>query len=233
MILLPVGDYFPSRQVFSKEAWEKEWARLADELNRGYFDDFKELKRTGGKVALARQNLLPAIGAVQFPKLTAYDTQGRAVVLPINYVEGSDKSQTGALKKGTLVCLAFRASAQSMIDSWTKLFLTSFHSSQSVELLQVSVVDSWFLSLRPVRSLLLKSMSSSVLSTGSQPPERTLYAFGDSYYFRKELGIPNMLSGYVFLVDTKGRVRWCASGFATAEELASMISCIERFLGEH
>ncbi|KAL2623847.1 hypothetical protein R1flu_008092 [Riccia fluitans] len=113
--------------------------------------------------------------------------------------------------------------AQSMIDSWTKLFLTSFHASQSVELLQVSVVDSWFLSLRSVRSLLLKSMSSPVLSTGSQPPGRTLYAFGDSYYFRKELGIPNMLSGYVFLVDTKGRVRWRASGFATAEELASMI----------
>ncbi|KAL2654259.1 hypothetical protein R1flu_022387 [Riccia fluitans] len=76
-------------------------------------------------------------------------------------------------------------------------------------------------------------MSLHVLSTGSQPPGRTLYAFGDLYYLRKELGIPNMLSGYVFLVDTKGRVRWRASGFATAEELASMISCIERFLGEH
>ncbi|KAL2654258.1 hypothetical protein R1flu_022386 [Riccia fluitans] len=64
-----------------------------------------------------------------------------------NRSKASDKSQTGALKQGTLVCLAFRASTQSMIDSWTKLFLTSFHSSQSVELLQVSVVDSWFLSL--------------------------------------------------------------------------------------
>ncbi|KAL3700332.1 hypothetical protein R1sor_018354 [Riccia sorocarpa] len=242
-VLLRAGDLFPAETgsvrhlniftIFSKEAREKERARLADELNRGYFDDFKELKKTGGKVASASQNLLPAVGAVQFPKLTTYDTRGGTVILPISDAAVSATGQTSGPKQATLVCLAFRASAQSMIESWTTLFRTSFHSSQNVELFHVSVVDSWFLSLRPVKSILLRTMRSPVLSTGSEPPGKALYSFGDSYYFRKQLGIPNVLSGYVFLLDKKGRVRWRASGFATSEELASMISCIERLLEEH
>lgn len=49
-----------------------------------------------------------------------------------------------------------------------------------------------------------------------------MYAFGDAYEFRKVLGVPNLLSGYVFLLDRKGRVRWRASGMATEQELDSM-----------
>jgi len=39
------------------------------------------------------------------------------------------------------------------------------------------------------------------------------YAFGDTWSFRKSLRIRNKLTGYVFLVDKKGRVRWRGTGY--------------------
>ncbi|PPS20320.1 hypothetical protein GOBAR_AA00254 [Gossypium barbadense] len=41
--------FFDIYTLASKEKMEKERARLADELNKGYFDDMSELKQHGGK----------------------------------------------------------------------------------------------------------------------------------------------------------------------------------------
>ncbi|CAM6091090.1 unnamed protein product [Calypogeia fissa] len=211
--------------VFNKEAREKESARLKDELNRGYFDDFRELKKTGGKVAIASQNLVPVLAAGKFPSLTAFTKTGNCVSLPIT--ENDNPSA-----RATVICTAFRASAQNMIESWTKPLSAGLESSTSIELVEVSLVDSWFLSLPPVKRLMLRIMRAPELEGELPIKKRLVYAFGDTYFFRKQLGIPNVLAGYLFLVDKKGRIRWRASGMASPEELSSMFFCIRRLLEE-
>jgi ATPase complex subunit ATP10 len=58
------------------------------------------------------------------------------------------------------------------------------------------VVDSWFLSLRPIKNVLLRLMQRPELPEGELLlKRRVVYAFGDTYFFRKELGIPNVLAG--------------------------------------
>ncbi|KAL2937514.1 Mitochondrial ATPase complex subunit ATP10, partial [Bienertia sinuspersici] len=59
-----------------------------------------------------------------------------------------------------------------------------------------------------------------------------VYSFGDHYYFRKELKILNLLTGYVFLLDKFGRIRWQGYGEATADELSSLLSCTSHLLEE-
>lgn len=209
--------------VFNKEAREKEKERLRDELNRGYFDDFRDLKKSGGKVALASTNLTPIAGSPRFPLLEIHFPRGGpALTLPI---ENSN---------ATLICLAFRASAQAMVVSWSSPFAESFKgSSPSMNVFEVSVIESSVLSLWPIKRLLLRIVQGSSQREGNDALERkVVYAFGDTYEFRKVLGVPNLLSGYVFLVDRKGRVRWRASGMATKEELESMTSCTTRLLQE-
>lgn len=57
-----------------------------------------------------------------------------------------------------------------------------------------------------------------------------VYSFADHYYFRKELKILNLLTGYIFLLDKFGRIRWQGFGLATEEELASLLSCTSLLL---
>lgn len=61
---------------------------------------------------------------------------------------------------------------------------------------QVSFIDSWFLCLSPIKRMLLKRMrkADDVGKNGVQ--RQIVYSFGDHYYFRKELKILNLLTGY-------------------------------------
>ncbi|KAG0608330.1 hypothetical protein M758_8G097200 [Ceratodon purpureus] len=210
--------------VFSKEARAKEKARLEDELNRGYFDDFREMKKTGGKIAIASTSLTPVAGSPKFPSLEVCIPKGATLTLPLENFNA------------TLVCIAFRASAQPMVLSWSSPFAQKFSVStlcDSVQVFEVSVIESTLLALWPIKWLLLRMVRRSQSVDGVNELERkVVYAFGDAYEFRKVLGIPNLLSGYAFLLDRRGRVRWRASGMATKEELESMTTCTTRLLQE-
>lgn len=213
--------------VFNKEARAKEQARLQDELNRGYFDDLRDMRKTGGKVAVASTNLTPVAAAPKFASLVVHIPKGATLALPLEEENAS---------RVTLICMAFRAHAQSMVVSWSLPFARKFSNlefRQSIQVFEVSVIESYLLSLWPIKSLLLRTMKGADGIRGEEELQRqVVYAFGDTYFLRKALGIPNLLSGYVFLLDRKGRVRWRASGMATEAELASMMSCTSRLLEE-
>lgn len=57
-------------------------------------------------------------------------------------------------------------------------------------LFQVSFIDSWLLSLGPVRQAFVKVMRKS-----NNPQRHVVYAFGDHYDLRKKLQIINLLTG--------------------------------------
>ena len=55
-----------------------------------------------------------------------------------------------------------------------------------------------------------------------------LFTFGDSYDWRKEMGISNRLTAYLYLIDSSRRVRWEACGPASPQEVGDLIRCGER-----
>ncbi|XP_044482773.1 uncharacterized protein LOC123209083 [Mangifera indica] len=216
-------------QFGNKQAIEKERARLTDEMSRGYFADISELRKHGGKIAVANKVLIPAMAAVKFPNLDVSYPDGKTSKLPICSgadIVGVDKL---AIPKASLLCLTFRAGSQAMIDSWSAPFLEAFGDSNNIHLYEVSFIDSWFLCLSPIKRMLLKRMrKADVGKNGVQ--RQIVYSFGDHYYFRKELKILNLLTGYIFLLDKFGRVRWQGFGHATPEELSSLLSCTSLLL---
>ncbi|XP_038900439.1 uncharacterized protein LOC120087664 isoform X1 [Benincasa hispida] len=222
-------------QFGNKAAIEKERARLADEMNRGYFADISELKQHGGKIAAANKILIPAMAAVKFPEFEVSYSDGKTLKLPIkidtDVVE--DNSSASALPMATLLCLSFRANSQAMIDSWSAPFLNAFSSSKNVQLYEVSFIDSWFLCRNPIKKLLLRLMRKPSGNAQNDSLQRQIvYSFGDHYYFRKELKILNLLTGYIFLLDKYGRIRWQGFGLATQEEVSSLLSCASLLLEE-
>ncbi|XP_068648932.1 mitochondrial ATPase complex subunit ATP10 [Aristolochia californica] len=220
-------------EMLSKEAIKKERARIKDEMSRGYFADMAEIKKHGGKIAKADAALIPAVEAVKFPSFDVNFSDGRSLRLPIGSEQNkSDKSKI-LMPSASLLCLSFRANSQAMIDSWTTPFMDAFGNSSNIQLYEVSVIESWFLSLIPIKQLLLWTMRKSSSDGKHLALQREIgYSFGDKYYFRKELKILNLLTGYIFLLDKFGRIRWQGYGLATEEEMSSLMSCTSQLLEE-
>ncbi|XP_076944517.1 uncharacterized protein LOC143615227 isoform X1 [Bidens hawaiensis] len=219
-------------QLGNKDAIEKERARLKDEMNRGYFADMAELKEHGGKIATANKIIIPAMTAVKFPQLEANSSNGKCFKLPITTYGTDTESMKDEIPKATLMCLSFRATSQAMTDSWSAPFIEAFKDSNKVRLYEISFIESWLLSLTPIKKLLLMMLNKSKPEENSLLHKQIAYAFGDHYYFRKELKILNLLTGYMFLLDKFGRIRWQGFGNATPDELSSLLSCASLLLEE-
>ncbi|KAL6566893.1 hypothetical protein OROMI_015297 [Orobanche minor] len=181
------------------------------------------------QVALANKIIIPAMAAVKFPTLDVNYSDGSVLKLPITSDGNDVNAFTSDIPKASLMCLSFRASSQPMVDSWSVPFLNSFGHSTDVRLYEVSFIDSWLLTRSPIKKLLLKIMRKSN-PDGKQ--QHVVYSFGDHYYFRKELKILNLLTGYIFLLDKFGRIRWQGFGLATEDEVSSLLSCTSLLLDE-
>lgn len=206
-------------KMVDKEAIKKEKDRLKDELSRGYFADISEIQKNRGKIAPANKTLIPSVAAVKFPDIVAYFSDGSSLKLPLSE-QNLNSYNTEIIPSASLVCLSFRASSQRMAESWSLPFLEASDASTNVQVYEVSFIESWLLSLNPMKSIFLKIARSS-----SNPLRRFAYSFGDHYDLRKKLQIPNLLTGYIFLLDRHGRIRWQGFGSATPEEVSSLVSC--------
>lgn len=70
---------------------------------------------------------------------------------------------------------------------------------------QVSFIDSWLLTRNPLKKLLLRMMRKSNLRDSDDVLQRQIvYSFGDHYYFRKELKILNLQTGYEIFPFSSG-----------------------------
>lgn len=246
-------------ELASKTAVEQSRARLKDEMSRSYFQDMKDLGEHGGKVSKANKILVPASSAVKFPTIEVNFPDGSCLKLPLTSEENdvhaftSDAAKGNSLKlplisqandttnastsntaKASLLCLSFRANAGPMIDSWSSPFLKTFAHSSDVRVYLVSFIDSWLLSRKLIRKLLLKYMEKPTSEEKQDALHRQfVYSFGDHYHFRKELQIVNLLTGYIFLVDNQGRIRWQGTGVAVEDELLSLLTCTSILLEEN
>ncbi|XP_017435161.1 uncharacterized protein LOC108341972 isoform X1 [Vigna angularis] len=221
------------QQFVNKKAIEEERARLGDEMKRGYFADMAEFKQHGGKIGVANKVIIPAMTAVKFPDLEVSFSDGKTMKLPIRVSDLAVDSDKSSVPKASLVCLSFRASSQEMINSWSAPFLEAFGKSKGVHLYQVSFIDSWLLCRPPIKRFLLWTMKKPNNHESKDILEKHMvYSFGEHYYFRKELQILNLLTGYIFLLDNFGRVRWQGFGLAKEDEISSLHSCTSLLLDE-
>ncbi|DBA80402.1 TPA: hypothetical protein ACH3X2_007342 [Trebouxia sp. C0005] len=57
-----------------------------------------------------------------------------------------------------------------------------------------------------------------------------LFHFGDTTQIRKALEMPNRLTGYAFLIDSNGLVRWRGSGLAEQSEVDGLLRAADQLL---
>ena len=144
-----------------------------------------------------------------FPTLSSTALDGRKVTLPDDC--------TGHV---TLIFIAFRREAQSMIDSWAGPFYEAFGADPGVLVYEIPMIGS--LAGRLMGGFIDAGMRSGI------PEARHPYVvtwYGTYKRYRNILGMDDLSAAYLFLLDKNGRIRWRGQGFSDSvglEELFGM-----------
>ncbi|KAK9865425.1 hypothetical protein WJX84_005808 [Apatococcus fuscideae] len=206
-------------EIFSREKTAERKQRLKEDIDKGYFDDFGQMKTTHGKIFPAQG--MDASKAPLFPKITVHAPDGSESQFPPE--ERAEAS---------LICLAFRSGAEDSLTSWRRPFQQHFHSSGKhahVALYELALIDSQVMSIWPFRQLILsgggrqQQAAAAAGSAAAELPATALWYFHDVRPIIRAIGCTNKLTGYAYLVDKRGRIRWRASGQAQPDELHSLL----------
>jgi len=213
-------------------------------MQRGYFDDFRDFRDSQGKVFHSPTRLIPAAAAPLFPQITPLTSDGTPCSFPIT---GTDAPAA------SLVCIAFRAGAQEMIEAWAVPFSQAAAyqleeeqkqeeqqpdfisrtstNNKTLALVELALVESIVMSVWPFRNILMKNGGA---SQGKYSINATyLYHFArETESIRNALQMTNRLTGYVYLLDCLGRVRCRGSGNPSSQELDMMLQCSRQLLSE-
>lgn len=169
-------------------------------MQRGYFDDFRDFRDTGGKVWQAPDRLAPASQAPPFPELHALRPDGSVATFPpVRGVGGGSTTasdEAAAAARASLVIVAFRAGAQEMVEAWAAPFADHFRARPgAVALLELALIESRLMGLWPFKAMLLRGGAASEARYAL--PATQLFHFGGTDDLRKALHMTNRLTGCV------------------------------------
>jgi len=126
----------------------------------------------------------------------------------------------------TLVAISYKDFGAKLLPSWTTPFTHTLRTGKHAEedkyqLVRISINQGWMAKvlLRPF----IVSGTKNAIPKEDHP--NTLLYFGDAPEMRDVLRMHNPYTGYVYLVDGIGRVRWAGSGEGSEEEVQTMIQC--------
>lgn len=188
----------------------------------GYFWAVKELASTNKKPILSNDAVIPAAEAETFPSLSdVVNLKGERATIPEFFTRNNRSKDASA--KCTLVAISYKDFGAQLLPSWIDPFDRAFRQGANNDTDRYEVVR-----IIINEGRMMKLLSPFITSgTRKNVPEsdhaNTLLYFGDAEEFRDVLRMHNIYSGYVFLVDGIGRVRWAGSGEGTEDEIISMI----------
>jgi ATPase complex subunit ATP10 len=194
----------------------------------GNFWMMTDLKRTDNKPVLSNPHLIPEQTSQVFPSLSHWtpvqdDASHEEVNVPDFFLRNNRARDASA--QCTLVAIAFKQFGAQMLTSWTAPLVDEFQAnSRRVEVVHLSITEGWFAS-QFLRPLLTRS------ARANTPPSQhgtTLLHYASTASaldeFKDALRMHNTLTGYVYLLDGLGRVRFAGSGTASPDEVERVIS---------
>jgi hypothetical protein len=191
----------------SDAAKKERQKQLNAELEDGVFPQFKEFRKTSGKLFRADNELISRGAAPIFPATTADTLAGEQVSVP---------------PSGDTVCLvglAYNQHALKTFETWRSAYLESL--GMDAPMLELTITESSFL------SMFSSSVNTSLKNTVDEDLHRNHVPIFDLDYnqrLKDSLLITNTIPLYVFLVENS-YVRWRGTGEADSSEIESMIRC--------
>jgi ATPase complex subunit ATP10 len=189
------------------------------ELVYGYFWMIKDLRKTDDKPVLSNDKLIPESIAKPFPSLAGLKSlAGEKVDIPAHFLRKNRSRDAAA--QCTLVAVSFRDFGYKLLDTWIEPFESALQGKDRVEIVKLNLSEGWL--NKWVLQILIQQLMKK--NTPLQEHDRTFLFFkNDLEPFRDALRMHNVLTGYVFLLDGLGRVRFAGSGSADSKEIENLV----------
>jgi mitochondrial ATPase complex subunit ATP10 len=188
-------------------------------------NDMKNIRQNDGKIPDPHNaQFLPVNLATPWPTMVVSSKAERETIL--------DAPGKGTLARVVLSC--YRASAEQYLSDWRRVVVEIFSDQPAVELVELSAHDIMICKYWPLKGILINSSRPDVSRGGGveKMAIRHVHYFGDEDTVARGLGMSNRLTGYVFVVDSSGRIRWRCSGRMVEHEGQSMINAIRALIKE-
>ena len=185
-----------------------------NEVNKGYFADFHEFRKNGGKRYEAPSQLCTRAEAKPFPRVSASTLSGTKVEFP--------QQLCGHV---SLVTVSLRAIGMNINELYRQPFVKAFGGHPMISVWEISLVE-----------MLLYRMLSRWLEANLKkqlPTDRHcsfISCTSETARIKKELFTGNSITGHVYLVDKEGLIRWRAHAKPTDRELKIMLDCTQQLL---
>ncbi len=153
---------------------------------------------------------------VRFPRLVAETLSGNSLILPDAFDE-----------QIALVVLAFRRHAQSVVDSWISPVTRRFGDVPGFAWYEVPMLAGGW--------RLMSGFIDGGMRAGIAPAhhDRVATFYGDTTRVCEALGILDLDSAYLFLIDDEGRLLWRGSGWASARRQQELFAAIDHNIVRH
>lgn len=151
----------------------------------------------------------------RFPVIPTETLDGRPLLLP-DAIDG---------RVGLLV-LAFRRSAQSIVDSWMANAMSRFGEHPGFACFEVPMIGgAW---------RMISGYIDSGMRAGVPPEHHHLVAtyYGDASRYRSALGITDSSLAYAYLLDRSGMIVAEGSGETTEAERSEIFALMDKLLSE-
>ena len=225
IIMNPAGQgqhILPGGFILKKDPKKGGHRRVFVEHSLGYFWAIKDLANTNKKPILSNETIVPAAEAEKFPFLgDMISLKDEKVSIPDFFIRNNRSKDASA--KCTLVAISYKDFGAQLLPSWIDPFDQAFRQGTNNDTDRYDVVRIVINEGRVVKLLSPFITSGTKKNVPESDHANTLLYFGDAEEFRDILRMHNIYTGYVFLVDGIGRVRWAGSGEGTDEEIQLML----------
>lgn len=230
IIMNPLGlakEILPNNYVVKTNQKTGAKKMIAVERSLGYFWYVKDLKDTNNKAVIANEELISIEDAQVFPPLnelkdsSLQTLNGEVVSLPDFFIRDNRSRDPSAYC--TLLAVSFNEYGNRMLPSWTEPIMQVFRNDpHRVRVNWLSCNEGTTLKL--LKYFILRGFNKSI---PDERKDKVLLYFGSCPELRDVLRMHNDKTGYIFLLDGLGRVRFAGSGQAENYELKLLIKHVK------
>jgi len=210
-----VGDSFSlgniRHELFSAEAKERRQKKLDHEITHSPFYETKSFRNTNGKIFTSPISYFKLDKAKYFPDFIGNTLAGTQTSL-FDIIEG----------KVNIVTVFLTVSGENCVKTWFEEFNPS-EKYPKLQIIDINIPQNWLkgFMIGLSKNLIKKTLPESRWGSYFVLPDHIW-----QYDTREKLLCDNMCSGYIYLVDHNGKIRWAASGYANEEEMKVFDKCL-------
>lgn len=215
------GQWSLKNELFGGEAKEMRQRQLDHDIKHSPFYESKSFTNTNGKIFTPSSSYFKSDKALYFPNFHAQAIDGTASELHSMFKNKVSLVRVfSAVSGDTCSETYFKTKTHNYLTKDYDKFTQKYPHSQIIDL---------NIPLGFVKRSMVKLVSGSIKSKLPEDRKDKYFILPDRlipFDLKQELLCDNSCSGYIYLIDEAGKIRWATSGYSNEKELLTLWKCL-------